>query len=157
PSFSLIVPVKDEEDVAARILDRLMEADYPSDRYEVIVVDDASSDDTPKICKRFERLYADRIRYLSRDASFGKPSALNYGLKYAEGDIVGVLDADNVPEKDFLWRTARYFADKNVVGVQGLLSSINAEENLLTKFLHYEGVLHFDALFSGREKLGLFV
>lgn len=157
PFFSLIVPVKDEERVIGRLLDVLMKTVYPSDKYEVVVVDDASQDGTLKICRKFEDFYPGRIKYLRREASNGKPSALNYALKFAEGDIIGVLDADNVPEPDFLVKTARQFDDKTVVAVQGLLSSINAEENLLTKFLHYEGILQYNALYRGKEKLGLFV
>jgi cellulose synthase/poly-beta-1,6-N-acetylglucosamine synthase-like glycosyltransferase len=97
------------------------------------------------------------VRYFSRDSSHGKPSALNYALGFARGEIVGVFDADNVPQPDFLLRTAKYFSDESLVAVQGLLSSLNAEENTLTKLIHYEGILHFNALFSGKDKLSLFV
>ena len=56
PFFSLIVPMKDEAKVARRILDALMKINYPSERYEIIVVDDSSTDDTSKFCKQFERI-----------------------------------------------------------------------------------------------------
>jgi cellulose synthase/poly-beta-1,6-N-acetylglucosamine synthase-like glycosyltransferase len=157
PFFSLIVPMKDEEKVAGRILDALMKTNYPSHKYEIVVVDDASVDQTLDICKKFESLYPGRIRYFRRNEAYGKPSALNYALKFAKGEIIGVFDADNLPEPDVLLKTAKYFKNQNLVAVQGLLSSINAEENALTKFIHYEGILHFNALLSGKDKLGLFV
>lgn len=157
PFFSLIVPMRDEGKVARRILDAMMKINYPSDRYELIVVDDSSTDDTSKICKQFENAHPSRMRYFRRNISCGKPSVLNQGLKFAKGEIIGVFDADNVPEPDVLLKTAKYFKSRDVVAVQGLLSSINAEENMLTKTIHYEGLIQHYALLSGKDELGLFV
>jgi len=157
PFFSLIVPMKNEEKVAGRILRSLMKIDYPSDRYEVIVVEDCSVDETWNVCKQFETKYPKRIRCFHRNFSKGKPSALNYGLKFARGEIIGVFDADNLVKPDVLRRTAKYFENQEVAAVQGLLSSINPEENMVTKLIHYETVLQYHALLSGKDKLGLFV
>ena len=157
PFFSLIVPMKNEEKVAGRILRSLMKIDYPSDKYEVIVVEDCSVDETWNVCKQFETKYPKRIRCFHRNFSKGKPSALNYGLKFARGEIIGVFDADNLVKPDVLRRTAKYFENQEVAAVQGLLSSINPEENMVTKLIHYETVLQYHALLSGKDKLGLFV
>ncbi len=157
PSFSIIVPVKDEERVIGRILDRLLQIDYPPEKYEIMVVDDASKDETSSICRRYERLNPSRIRYFHRDSASGKPSALNYGLEYSKGEIIGVFDADNFPQIDVLTRAAEYFRNRDVVAVQGLLSSVNSEENMLTKLIHYEGIIQYDALLSGRSSLSLFI
>jgi len=62
-----------------------------------------------------------------------------------------------VPDPDALLKTVKYFKTSNVVGVQGLLSSINAEENMLTKIIHYEGMIQHYALLSGKDELGLFI
>jgi len=155
--FSVIVPMKDEAKVARRILDALVKINYPSDKYEVIVVDDSLIDETSKICKEFGSAYPDKVRYVQRSAPRGKPSALNYGLKFAKGEIIGVFDADNVPEPDVLLNAAKYFETHNVVAIQGLLSSINAEQNMLTKIINYEGMIQQYAFLSGKDKLGLFV
>lgn len=157
PFFSLIIPMKDEGKVAKRILNALMKINYPSEKYELIVVDDSSTDNTPTICKQFVNAHPGRIWYFRKDISQGKPSVLNYGLKFAKGEIIGVFDADNVPERDVLLKTAKYFTTSNVAAVQGLLCSINAEENMLTKIIHYEGMLQQNALLSGKDELGLFV
>ena len=157
PFFSLIVPMKDEEKVAARLLSVLMGLNYPSEKYEVIVVDDGSEDGTAEICREFESRYGGRIRFLKTKFSRGKAAALNYGLKYARGDVVGVFDADNVPDPNVLLNVAGYFADEKVVAVQGLLSSINAKENMVTEFIHYEQTVQQYVLLMGKDKLGLFV
>ena len=157
PFFSIILPMKDEEKVAGRILDALTRTDYPKDCYEILVVDDASRDGTGKVCRKFEEKFPNTVRYFRRDVSHGKSSALNHALGFAQGEIVGVFDADNMPYEDVLRRAAEHFEDTSLVALQGLLSSINAEQNTLTRFVHYEGVLHFNALYSGKERLGLFV
>jgi len=157
PFFSLIVPMKNEEKVAGRILDVLLKLNYPPDRYEVIVVDDRSTDGTSKVCREFESAYPGRMRYFRREISRGKPSALNYGLKFARGEVIGVFDADNVPDPHVLLNTAKYFRDYNVVAVQGLLSSINTDENMLTKITSYEQIIQHYVLSLGKDKLGLFV
>ena len=157
PFFSLIIPMKDEGKVARRILNAMIKINYPTEKYEIIAVDDSSTDDTSRICEQFENAYPNRIRCFHRNVSYGKPSVLNYGLKFAKGEIIGVFDADNVPEPDVLIKTAKYFKNRDVVAVQGLLSSINAEENMLTKIIHYEGLIQHYAFLSGKDELGLFV
>jgi len=157
PFFSLIVPMKEEGQIAERILNSLTKIDYPSDKYETIIVDDSSLDVTSDICKKFESLYPDRIRYFHRGIPSGKPSALNYGLKFAKGEIVGVFDADNIPDPDVLIKTAKHFEEGEVAAVQGLLSSLNAEENMLTKIIHLEDKVYRHVLMLGKDKLGLFV
>ncbi|MEM2507217.1 MAG: glycosyltransferase family 2 protein [Nitrososphaeria archaeon] len=86
--------------------------------------------------------------------SNGKPSALNYALKYAKGEIVAVFDADNVPEPNALKRAVKYFHDSSVAAVQGRLCVINADENMLTKIVRGVGI---EAYLKGKDALGLFV
>ena len=50
PFFSIIVPMKDEEKVAGRILRALTKVEYPPDKYEILIIEDASSDKTSDIC-----------------------------------------------------------------------------------------------------------
>lgn len=156
-SFSLIVPMKNEVKVAKRILESLLKLDYPAEKFEILVVDDGSTDGTSAVCKRFARSYPKRIKYLRMRVSKGKPAALNYALKFAAGDVVGVFDADNIPERSTLAKVVKYFGDQDVTAVQGLIRSINAEENMLTKMIYYESLLQYQVFWQGKDRLGLFV
>ena len=100
-SFSIVVPVKNEENVIGRLLNALSTLNYPADKREIIIVEDASTDNTLDICMNFAKEH-NNVRVLHRNFSNGKPSALNYGLKHAKGEIVAVFDADNVPDVDAL-------------------------------------------------------
>ena len=157
PFFSLIVPMKDECDFAGRILGSLVELDYPRDKYEVIVVDDGSSDGTADVCLKFSRTYPDLIRYARKNRCEGKPSALNYGLKFAKGQIIGTFDADCLPKADVLLRAAEYFQNGDVVALQGYLSPLNAEKSMLSKFIRYEEFVQRYILMLGKDQLKLFV
>jgi cellulose synthase/poly-beta-1,6-N-acetylglucosamine synthase-like glycosyltransferase len=157
PMVSIVVPVKDEEKVIGRLLDALLKLDYPSWRREIVIVEDGSADKTVEVCEKYAGLYPGEIRLVRRPISNGKPSALNFALKHVRGEIVGVFDADGVPSPDALLKMVKYFEDSSVAAVQGKLCSINADENMLTKFLSYEGEVQFEAYYRGKDALKLFV
>jgi cellulose synthase/poly-beta-1,6-N-acetylglucosamine synthase-like glycosyltransferase len=157
PKFSIIVPTKDEEVVIGRCLNGLLDLDYPKDKLEIIVVDGNSTDDTCKVCSDFSAKYPGIFKIVNEKESNGKPAALNVALTYATGEIVGVFDADSVPEKDVLRKVAAHLGDKQLIAVQGRTTSLNERKNILTRVVSAEEKAWYQALLSGREKLGLFV
>ena len=157
PMVSIIVPVRDEERVVGRLLEALLRLDYPLEKMEILIVEDGSVDKTVEICRDYARRYPDQIRLFHQSVSNGKPSALNYGLKHVRGEIVAVFDADSVPEPDALMRAVEYFEDESIAAVQGRTCSINADKNILTKFISYEEAVYFEAFLRGKNALSLFV
>lgn len=157
PKFSIIVPTKNEEVVVGRCLGSLLNLDYPKDKMEIIIVDGNSSDSTHKICLEYVAKYPQLFRVINEKESRGKPAALNFALTYATGEIVGVFDADSVPEREVLQKAASYLSDKQVMAVQGRTISLNEKNNLLTRVASMEEKTWYHGLISGREKLQLFV
>jgi cellulose synthase/poly-beta-1,6-N-acetylglucosamine synthase-like glycosyltransferase len=156
PTISIIVPVKNEEKVAARLLDALLNLNYPTTKKEIIVVNDASIDKTQEICTAYS-LRNPKIRVFNRTKSTTKAAALNFGVKHAQGEIIATFDGDSVPEPDALLNAMKYFADSAVAGVQGRICSINADQNMLTKFLSYECAAQYEVYMRGKDALDLFV
>jgi len=156
PSFSIIVPAKNEERVIDRLLKSLSTLNYPLSKREIIIVEDGSTDKTKNICDNYAKEHAN-VRILNRSVSNGKPSALNFGLKNAKGDIVAIFDADNVPASDTLFAVVKYFEDPKVAAVQGRTASINPKENMLTQFISYEEAVWCEAYLRGKDVLNLFV
>jgi cellulose synthase/poly-beta-1,6-N-acetylglucosamine synthase-like glycosyltransferase len=113
PFVSVIVPVKDEDHVVGRLLKVLVNLDYPKDRREFIVVEDGSSDRSREICDRFSENHSD-VRVVCGGAGNGKPSALMEAFKHVRGELVGVFDADSVPERDVLLRVAEHFREGEI-------------------------------------------
>jgi cellulose synthase/poly-beta-1,6-N-acetylglucosamine synthase-like glycosyltransferase len=157
PKISLIVPTKNEETVIRRCLDGILNIDYPKDKMQIIVVDGKSDDNTLKICSEFSEKYPENIKIISEKTANGKPAALNLALPYINGELVGVFDADSLPEKDVLSKVAFYFKDEKLKALQGRTTSLNEKNNALTRVIAMEERAWFQALMSGREKLQLFV
>ena len=156
PSFSIIVPVKNEENVIHRLLNSLSTLNYPINKREIIIVEDGSTDKTNEICMNYAKEYAN-VKILHKPVSNGKPSALNFGLAQAKGDLVAVFDADNVPAHDALITVVDYFTDSKVAAVQGRTASINPKENMLAQFIAYEEAVWCEAYLRGKDVLNLFV
>lgn len=156
PVVSIIVPVKNEEKVIGRLLKALVNLDYPSGKKEIIVVDDESSDKTEEMCVQYASRYPE-IRVFHRSISTTKAAALNFGVRHARGQIIATFDADSVPEPDALLKVTKYFEDSAVAAVQGRICSINRNENMLTKFLFYEGAVQYEVYMRGKDRLNLFV
>lgn len=95
PLVSIIVPAKDEEYNIGTCLKLLLNQDYPN--FEIIVVDDRSTDKTFEICKKFEagdsRVRVIQIRDLPPGWT-GKSHAVNEGIKLAKGELLLFIDAD---------------------------------------------------------------
>jgi cellulose synthase/poly-beta-1,6-N-acetylglucosamine synthase-like glycosyltransferase len=156
PTFSIIVPAKNEETVISRLLAALSKLNYPMQKTEILLVEDGSTDNTAGLCNEFAK-DRENVKVLHRTTSNGKPSALNYGLAHAKGDIVAVFDADNIPNPDALTTVCEYFKEPEVAAVQGRTSSINAKQNMLTQFISYEEAVWCEAYLRGKDVLNLFV
>jgi cellulose synthase/poly-beta-1,6-N-acetylglucosamine synthase-like glycosyltransferase len=124
---------------------------------QIIVVDGKSDDNTCKICSEFSEKYPENIKIISEKTANGKPAALNLALPYIKGELVGVFDADSLPEKDVLAKVAFYFRDEKLKALQGRTTSLNEKNNALTRVIAMEERAWFQALMNGREKLQLFV
>lgn len=157
PFISIILPVKNEESVIERSLQTLSRLIYPKEKFEVIVVEDGSTDKTSEICEEFAKTNPDIIKLIRKAESNGKPSALNFALKYAKGSIIGVFDADSLPIPDVLMKVAEHFNDGALV-VQGSTSVLNEDGGgFLTRLQAYERMAWNNVYYTGKDKLGLFV
>ncbi len=113
PRISIIVPVYNGEKTIAECLDSLLALDLPAGGFEILCVDNASSDETPAILHG----YSERIRILN-EKKRGPSAARNQGLRNASGDIIAFTDADCVVAKDWL-RNLILPLENSEVGVAG--------------------------------------
>jgi cellulose synthase/poly-beta-1,6-N-acetylglucosamine synthase-like glycosyltransferase len=156
PGVSIIVPVRNEEKVAARLLDALTCLNYPLGKKEVIVVNDASTDTTGEICSEYALTHPE-VKVFNKQRSTTKAGALNFGLIHACGEIVATFDGDSVPEPDALLEAVKYFKDPSVGAVQGRICSINSAQNMLTRVVSYECAVQYELFLQGKNALDLYV
>jgi GT2 family glycosyltransferase len=102
---SIIIPTYNRRDSLRAVLHSLAGQTYPPDRYEVIVVDDGSSDGTEELFAPPEWLIT--VRYF-KQSNKGPAAARNLGVRHARGELVIFLDDDIVVEPYFLEEHLRY-------------------------------------------------
>ena len=148
--FSLIVPARNEQEVLVACLESLLALDYRSDRFEILVVDDGSSDATGQIVAEFARRSPDRVRLLQVPSEWsgrGKPSALNRAFRFLDefspfrydpNWIVGIFDADGQPDRDMLNKASFQFRSRSVAGVQASVRIRNRGTSWLTRMQDIE-------------------
>ncbi|MER6808468.1 bifunctional polysaccharide deacetylase/glycosyltransferase family 2 protein [Spirillospora sp. NPDC000708] len=138
PDISVIVPAYNEEAGIAATVRSLLDTDYPG-AFEVIVVDDGSSDRTAAIV---EGLALPGVR-LVRKPNGGKPSALNAGAAVARAEILVLVDGDTVFQRDTLRHIVGPLADPRVGAVSGNTKVAN-RGGLLGRWQHIEYVIGFN-------------
>lgn len=115
PFVSIIVPARNEENTIEDCLDSLLNQQYPYDKYEIIVVNDRSSDKTPAIIKSYQEHHK-IIKSLDIESNIsgltGKQNAINEGLKLCKGEIIFNIDADCIALPTWLKQTVSYFSPK---------------------------------------------
>lgn len=95
PKVSVVVASYNGARTLPACLEALQHLNYPD--YEVILVDDGSSDDTPQIAARFPT-----VRYVAHSVNLGLSAARNSGIHSAVGEIVAFTDSDCRPDEDWL-------------------------------------------------------
>ncbi|HEV7920856.1 MAG TPA: glycosyltransferase [Thermoanaerobaculia bacterium] len=130
PFVSIIVPAFNEAEVIQASLASLLELRYPY--YEIIAVDDGSSDGTYEKMREFEgNHYGVRVQVFRKENS-GKADTLNYGIRRSRAPIVVCMDSDSRLTPDALRYAVRHFHDPNVGAVAGNVKVIN-RHNIWTK------------------------
>ena len=113
-TFSVIIPARNEADNIESCLNSVLKQDYPQDKFEVIVVDDGSEDDTLEIAQRFTQI-DDRVRAVSLDdppeGISPKKYAVSRGIEVATGEIIVTTDADCLVGPGWLQGLNRYLED----------------------------------------------
>lgn len=111
PDFSIIIPCHNYGRFLRTAIDSILVQSLQN--YEIIVVNDASTDDTEKIVMD----YGDRIKYIHIEENIGPGAAWLEGLKYVSGKYICKLDADDWLLNDFLIDTKRIFERDRHIGI----------------------------------------
>ncbi|MDB9812352.1 glycosyltransferase family 2 protein [Candidatus Pelagibacter sp.] len=96
--ISIIVPVYNREKFIGRCLRSLLSQTIGSSNFEIILIDDGSTDATEKIYQSF----SDEIKIIKNKKNLGLPKALNIGIKKAKGRYIVRVDSDDYVNSEFL-------------------------------------------------------
>jgi glycosyltransferase involved in cell wall biosynthesis len=104
PFFTVLIDTYNYGQYIEEAVQSVLAQKFPADEREILVVDDGSTDDTAERLKK----YGDAIRYLRKENG-GQASAFNFGFEHARGEVVALLDADDVWLPDKLGRVYETF------------------------------------------------
>ncbi|NFN78149.1 glycosyltransferase family 2 protein, partial [Clostridium botulinum] len=143
PFVSVMVPAHNEAIVIRKTVESLLELDYPHDRYEIIIINDNSSDNSAEILQTVKEKVLDRNLIIINTDNItggkGKSNALNIGLEKSKGEILAVYDADNTPDSKALKYLVQTLLEDDKLGaVIGKFRCRNKDKNLLTNFINIE-------------------
>ena len=110
--ISVVIAAYNEEKDLPKCLTAITTQDFPKDDYEIIVVDNNSTDKTAEIAKSFGARVV-------QESKQGNTPAVKKGMDSATGEIIANTDADTVVFPDWLSTVKEIFADKDVVGATG--------------------------------------
>jgi hyaluronan synthase len=138
-TLSIVLPVKNEEANIEEVVRRCFSARYPSDKLELIVIDDGSTDKTWEALERvkaeFPRLQTHRF-----EKNKGKRHGMAWGAEHATGEILIFMDSDSLVEPEGFYRIIQPFYDESVGAVAGHTLIIVEEGNTISKM---ESVRYF--------------
>lgn len=128
PPVTIIVPAYNEGLVIEPAIRSLLQIDYPA--FEILVVDDGSTDDTRERVAPLEGRYGDVTVRLVSKTNGGKASALNTGIALARHDYVLCMDGDSKLEPQVLRVAMPHFAKPHVAAVAGNVKVINRDSHM---------------------------
>ena len=159
PFVSIMIPAHNEEYTITRCVETLAKLDYHLEgkrNYEIIVINDGSTDNTAAILMELKKEFK-FMKIVTRKpprSGKGKGYVLNDGLELCKGDIVAVFDADARVEPDFLKIIIPYLNEDGVEGVQSRVRMYNRDENLLTTMQEVEFAVFGNVILRAKDIMG---
>lgn len=120
--LSVIIPTYNAKEYLKKCIESIIKSNFKN--FEIIVVDNASTDNTASELKHFFSKYQDRITIICLDRNYGPAKARNQGVKFAKGKYLGFLDSDTVVEKNWADKSLKLFGNNKVGAVQCKLLSM---------------------------------
>lgn len=157
--ITLLLPAYREERTLARCVRSIAALDYPPEKLEVIIVTEADDVSTTRLAQGLAdgRLGGFSITVVvARDngAPAGKPRALNQGLEVAAGDVIGVIDAEDIVAPDLCTRVVHELSVRGLDAVQGVLDMANDYDGWMNLQFRAEYGYWFNLYIPGAAKAG---
>lgn len=144
PDVTVVMSVYNESQVIGQKLDSILASDYPSDRLNILIGSDCSSDPTEEIIQRYQDRYPGRIQLVRGENRAGKPAMLNVLRPMIGTGITLLTDANVYFESETVRKLVRHFADPHI----GLVGA-----NILNTGMRPDGISRQEEGYIQRENL----
>jgi len=133
PFISVIVPCRNEESFIANCLDSILTSSYRIDLMEILCVDGLSSDRTPEIIYEFQKQFS-MIRLINNPKEIF-PSAVNIGVKESKGELIFIVGAHAVYDKNYISKCVERSYEFDADNVGGVLNTKENEPTIYGKII----------------------
>ena len=137
PSLSIIVPSYNSAKTIKECLQHITSMKYPH-KYEIILVDDGSTDDTVKIASEFS------VKIMHRKQNKGKAASLNEAIKLATGELIACIDSDTYPPKHLLMESIPHMKGDDI-GAMTFFITVHKPKTIWQKMQDMEYLSSFGA------------
>jgi glycosyltransferase XagB len=151
PVYTILCPLYREQRVLPQFATAINRLDYPKDRLEVLLLLEEDDGETLEAARAMSLPSFFKIVIVPHSLPKTKPKACNYGLTQANGELVVIYDAEDVPDSTQLKKAVLAFEqlDASVICIQAKLNFYNPNQNLLTRLFTAEYSLWFDLILPG--------
>ena len=151
PRCTIVVPAYNEGSQVLLTLRSLAASDYPSEKVQIIAVDDGSVDDTWHYIAAAARELGGRIKTIRFPKNLGKRHALYAGFRQGAGTILVTVDSDSIVEPQTIRRLVGPFAmDERIGAIAGNVRVLNHDDGIIPKMLDVIFYLSFDFIRAGQ-------
>ncbi len=158
PTVSFGIPCKNEEENIRETIERIAASDYPRDKFDIIVVNDGSTDKTLAEMKSGKKIakekYGIHVEIVDWKDNRGKREGMAETVFRSKNEIMAFIDSDSFVQKDTVRNLVKYFVDPDVGAVAGQAYVANADTNYLTKMQEVRYFVAFKAYKSAEAIFG---
>lgn len=122
PLVSIIIPAYNAESFISQSLDSIINQTYKN--WKLLIVDDYSSDNTPKIIKNYQKLYPNKIKAILLKKNIGDCSASNIAFAKTKGEFIARMDADDIALPERLEKQVEFLTQNPKVIVLGSQATV---------------------------------
>lgn len=129
PYVSIVLPIQNEEHFIKKCLDSILNNDYPHDKYEILVVDGMSTDQSREIVQTYSDRYSN-VKLFDNPEKI-RVTANNIGIRAAKGEIIVSMDAHTLYARDYIRQCVERLQSTGAANVGGHQTAVG--ENYITK------------------------
>ena len=154
PTCTILVPAFNEGKHVLKTLKSLKNIDYPSNKYQIIVIDDGSTDNTLFWIKQAQKLN-NKIEFIKINSNKGKRNALYTGIQQSTGDIIITIDSDSTIKPDTIKNLIIPFIKDQRIGAVAGNVLIENRYFFIPKMLSSAFVFGFEFIRSAQSVMGI--
>lgn len=155
PKYTILCPLYKEANVINQFVNAISNLDYPKEKMQVIIILEDNDKETINAVKNTKLPLNFEVVIMPDSLPKTKPKALNFGIKFAIGDLVVIYDAEDIPDPLQLKKAVIAFQKSNekTICIQAKLNFYNSEQNILTRLFTAEYALLYGLTLPGLQSI----